>query len=63
MTPPGVARRMSLLDRYLTLWIGVAMVAGIVLGSLWPEAVAAWNNATSVGTTSLPIAVGLILMM
>ena len=63
MTPPGVARRMSLLDRYLTLWIGAAMGAGIVLGSLWPEAVAAWNEATSVGTTSLPIAVGLILMM
>ena len=59
----GVARRMSLLDRYLTLWIGAAMVAGVGLGYAWPESVTAVNEATQVGTTSIPIAIGLILMM
>jgi ACR3 family arsenite transporter len=54
---------MSLLDRYLTLWIGAAMVTGVVMGWLWPEPVMALNEATQVGTTSIPIAVGLILMM
>ncbi|MDZ7779965.1 MAG: ACR3 family arsenite efflux transporter [Gemmatimonadota bacterium] len=59
----GVARRMSLLDRYLTVWIGAAMVVGVALGHLWPAAVTAVNEATHVGTTSIPIAIGLILMM
>ena len=59
----GVARRMSLLDRYLTLWIGAAMVVGVALGYLWPEPVTALNRATQVGTTSIPIAIGLVLMM
>lgn len=59
----GVARRMSLLDRWLTLWIGAAMVVGVGLGSLWPEGVTNVNEATRIGTTSLPIALGLILMM
>jgi ACR3 family arsenite transporter len=63
MTTPGVARRMSLLDRYLTLWIGAAMVAGVGLGYVAPDAVTALSEATSVGTTSIPIAAGLILMM
>jgi len=54
---------MSLLDRYLTLWIGAAMVAGVGLGYLWPAPVTALNEATHVGTTSIPIAIGLILMM
>jgi ACR3 family arsenite transporter len=58
-----VGKKLSFLDRFLTLWIGVAMVAGIVLGYLWPEGVTALNEATQVGTTSIPIAVGLILMM
>ncbi|MGD2067482.1 MAG: ACR3 family arsenite efflux transporter [Gemmatimonadota bacterium] len=63
MTQRGVAGRMSLLDRYLTVWIGAAMVAGVALGYLGPEAVTAINESTQVGTTSIPIAAGLILMM
>jgi ACR3 family arsenite transporter len=63
MAETGVARRMSLLDRYLTLWIGAAMVTGVVVGWVWPEPVTSINQATQVGTTSIPIAVGLILMM
>ena len=57
MAEHGVARRMSLLDRWLTLWIGAAMVAGVGLGYLWPEPITALNEATRVGTTSIPMAV------
>jgi len=63
MAERSVARRMSFLDRYLTLWIFAAMAAGIGLGYLWPEPVTALNEATHVGTTSIPIAIGLVLMM
>ncbi len=63
MTAGGVGRRMSFLDRYLTAWIGLAMGVGVGLGYLWPEPVTAINQATQVGTTSIPIAAGLILMM
>lgn len=58
----GVARRLSVLDRFLTLWIFAAMAAGVLLGSVAPGVVAAIEDL-SVGTTSIPIAVGLILMM
>ncbi|HSM04311.1 MAG TPA: ACR3 family arsenite efflux transporter [Longimicrobiales bacterium] len=59
----SVGRRMTFLDRYLTLWIFAAMAVGVGLGYLWPGAVTAINEATHVGTTSIPIAIGLILMM
>jgi ACR3 family arsenite transporter len=58
----GVAGKLSFLDRYLTLWIFLAMAAGLALGNLAPGVNKAIERM-SVGTTSIPIAVGLILMM
>jgi ACR3 family arsenite transporter len=58
-----VAKRLSFLDRYLTLWIFGALGVGVGLGYLWPGAVQSLNESTQLGTTSIPIAVGLILMM
>ncbi|MGD9734905.1 MAG: ACR3 family arsenite efflux transporter [Solirubrobacterales bacterium] len=56
------ATRLSTLDRYLPLWIGVAMGAGLGLGALVPGLESALS-AVAIGGTSLPIAIGLLLMM
>ena len=54
--------KLKFLDRYLTLWIFLAMVLGISLGNFFPTS-ALWINSYSSGTTNIPLAVGLILMM
>ena len=57
-----VGVRLNILDRYLTLWIFLAMAAGVLLGYLWPGA-AEVIDRVKVGPAPLPIAIGLMLMM
>ncbi len=56
------SQRMSFLDRYLTVWIFLAMAIGVGIGVMFPQ-IAQWNESMSVGSTNIPLAIGLILMM
>ena len=58
----SVAGRLSFLDRYLTVWIFVAMGLGVLVGWAFSGVADFWDSL-SVGTTNIPIAVGLIVMM
>ncbi len=57
------SKHLSFLDRYLTLWIFTAMAMGVGIGFVFPMEVKTLNTAVSLGTTNIPIAVGLIVMM
>jgi len=58
----AVVARLSTLDRFLPLWIALAMVGGLVLGTLVPS-LNDWLEKLQIGTVSLPIAIGLLVMM
>ncbi|MFC2118024.1 ACR3 family arsenite efflux transporter [Bacteroidota bacterium] len=58
----SLTKRLSFLDRYLTLWIFLAMFIGVISGYLLPQVADFWDSMSS-GTTNIPIAIGLIVMM
>jgi arsenite transporter len=58
----GTTKHLSFFDRFLTLWIFIVMFAGVIIGFVWPGISGFWNSLSS-GTTNIPIAIGLIMMM
>lgn len=62
MPKQGLTKKLSFLDRYLTIWIFVAMALGVIVGVMSPNFKNVLNTL-SIGTTSIPIAIGLIIMM
>jgi ACR3 family arsenite transporter len=58
----GTAKQLSFFDRYLTIWIFIVMFAGVIIGYVIPGISGFWNSLSS-GTTNIPIAIGLVLMM